>query len=325
MPHPFRSILGRVAILMTVFCCLTACAPPQKSSDRLFLSSDFAAPDPSFRRSDRLLTDFQATQSEADFTRGDWVLLGVKISHREAEGVADDVWFVRLSTLTPSEAATDAKKASEKERSFVTPFNVGPIKAGRKHAAEPQRVCVEVYDRDGDLLRSSIRTTPKFASTFNLLDVCRLLQPVDESAPAAPVALAGSPDDLAGMLLTLRAEVCCGATESIRQSMRDHVVRAPTLVEVVLNALRLSVQTNITEAGMVMPPWSLEGGLAPAYQCRFPVCFAGQKLFDCRMIAGPALPPFQLTGGMLLAEAVHPDKPDNRMMIRILAARHPSR
>jgi hypothetical protein len=243
------------------------------------------------------------------------VLLGIKASH----GQEHDVWFVRLSTLPPHDDQPAGEAAT---RQFSLPFGVGPVKGGTKLTAPFSRVCVETYDANGVFIRSSVRQVPQFAPTISLLDVCKLLRPGGSpSTPGLEPKPSSASDGTAGMLIMLRAVTCAGALEPIRASLRKDIVKLPTLVDVLLNGLRINLETDVTDISMVMSPWSIEAALAPSYQSKFPVCLAGQKLFDCRMIVGPTKPPYQLTGGVLMLEAVHPEKPENRVMIRVLAAK----
>jgi hypothetical protein len=71
---------------------------------------------------------------------------------------------------------------------------------------------------------------------------------------------------------------------------------------------------------MVKSPWSLEAALIPRQEAQFPVSIAGQKVFDCRVVVGPPNPPYNLLGGVLLFEAVHPEDTTRRLTIRVLAA-----
>ena len=83
---------------LTVGCLFVAgCASP--AADRLTSSFDTLAEtypiDPSFKIGLGILSGFDPPHVDGNWQADDRVLLGVKVEH----GGADDVWFVRVSTL----------------------------------------------------------------------------------------------------------------------------------------------------------------------------------------------------------------------------------
>ena len=270
--------------------------------------------DPSFTAGKNILTGFDEPRGDVAWRADDWVLLGVKVTHPDETSV----WFVRLSTL-PDKADQPTPPGG---REFTVPFAVGNVRSGAKFTAPTARVLIETFDREGTLLRSSVRSVPQMNRSANLFDVLMEMraQIASDSAQDQDVPRMSN-DNLAGLMVMLQSMGCSRAIAPIREAVRRDVVRTPTVLGILLGGLRLKVEADITETELVGSPWSSDAALAPRREAQFPVAISGQKLFDCRMVVGPSNPPYNLLGGALLFEAAHPEKPDNRLTVRVLAAK----
>ena len=276
--------------------------------------------DPSFKLGLEILSGFDQPQTNADWQSDDWLLLGVKVD--AANTKESNVWFVRLSTLPPKATPpTTSAPAASATQEFKIPFGIGSVKTGSTFTAPRGRLMVETYDRDGVLLRSSVRVVPQFRANASLFDICR-----SEPDAGADDSSCNDSDNHplradAPLMMMLETLGCAQALAPIREVVRHTVIKKPSILGFVFNGLRMNVDAQITESELVRSPWSPEAALTPRHEALFPVSLAGQHLFDCRMIVGPPDPPYNLTGGVLLLEAVHPEDTQNRLTIRVLAAK----
>ena len=268
--------------------------------------------DPIFQPGMLALATVAKTQYQSTWKPEDTVLLGVKVAHEDE----NDVWFVRLSTLVPESTGNKSQRSKE----FSVPFGMGSLKTGAKFAAPTAKLLVETFDQKGKLLRSSLRTVPNLRSSCTVMDVLYGKSRPGPRAAGSDESI--SRDGMASMLTMIQLMGGSRALLPIRESVRDQIVQRPSLLRVLLNGLRLNVETRIDRCELVQTPWSTDAALAPRQDATFPVVLAGQRLFDCRVIVGPPQAPYNLTGGTLFFEAVHPEKPANRLSVWVLAAQH---
>jgi hypothetical protein len=279
--------------------------------------NDLAEFDPSFQPGIDHLADLDCTQTSEFWKPEDWILLGLKLTHDDQQSV----WFVRISTLPPK---TDANGVPlpMRAREFYIPIGMGSIKPRTRFSTAVGRICIETFAQDGTFLQSSVRLAPRPAQLASLMEFCEDLQPVSDepgvkAAPASPEMI----KSMATLAVTLQIIGSCGALEPIREAVREQVLNVPDLLDLILSGLKLKLETHMSPTEMLFMPWLAGGTLGPCEQSRFPVCLAGQTVFNCRMVSGSMVSPYHLTGGMLLLEAVHPDKPQNRLTVRVLAAK----
>jgi hypothetical protein len=194
---------------------------------------------------------------------------------------------------------------------------LGGVKTGTKFVAPPSRLLIEMYDDTGTLLRSSIRTVPQVSTNANLLDVLA-------GRPVTPGA-AESMDGVAGMMTMLQRMGGARSLAPIRDSIRDHVVRRPSVIALLLAGLRLQVDAMIDANAIALTQHATHLSSAPRYESRFPLLLSGQRLFDCRVVVGQPQAPYSLTGGALLVEVAHPEKSSNRLTVCVLAAKSTGR
>jgi hypothetical protein len=294
-------------LLAASFIFLAQCsAPPTRSTLSAFESSlgEWVS-DPAFSRGPSILAGFDPPKQEASWEADAWALLGVKVEH---DG-SSDVWYVRLSSLPPR---TDDQGRTEplKPRRFTVPISAGSVKGGTSYMSSVGRMRIELFDQDGELLRSSIRVMPQSCPTPSLQALCADFQ-------ANPDA---SADGVVTLMSTLLPMGTAKAMVPVQEKIRKNVIREPTILTFLLNGLRLKVDAAFTDSRPISLPWSQGVALAPMYMVEAPVNIAGQHVMNCRMLVGPPGSPYHLTAGVLLFEATHPDKPRNKLTIRLLAA-----
>lgn len=303
----------RVLILACVVVILDGCVTPpsRPASTALCAIAENASIDPSFTHGFDVLSAMLNPRANSSNEISDWLLLGVKVTKADAH----DVWFVRLSML-PSKLI-DEQTNKPYTREFSVPFGIGQIKSGTKLTTEVNRVLVETFDHQGTPLRSSVRVVPQLPGNPSLLDLWRELawpsgSLFDEKA---------APDNaVAGMMMSLQCLGTARALRPIRDAVKDDVFKKPKILGLLLNGLRFSVEADFSQSELVksVPAEGSEG--SPRYQIDFPVALTGQRMFNCRLICGAPVAPYSMLGGTLLFEAAHPDKPTNRLSVRVLAA-----
>jgi hypothetical protein len=253
-----------------------------------------------------LLSGLDQPQRSGNWQPEDWVLLGVKVSH---EGIEDEVWFVRLSTLP--ERSPDGSLEERILQNFSVPFGVGVIKTNAKFTAPVERILIETFDHEGVPLRTSVRSIPYVEPAASLMDIWAL--PRDKPAVTR--------DSVAGMMMMLQTMSVSRAVRPIREAVRLDIIKRPKIIGLLLSGLRFTLEADFSQRATIRAPWGSETALTPRQEVTFPLSLTGQKLLDCRMVVGPAERPYNLIGGAMLFEAVHPDKPDNRLTVRVLAAK----
>jgi len=267
--------------------------------------------DPSFRPGMEVLCAWDSGSRALAPDAEDSLLLGVKVASEES----DQVWFIRLTTLAPNQEDGDNDAPTTKE--FSVPFGIGGVKTGCKFTCPINRLLVETYDDHGVLLRSSIRNVPKFTSSLTMLDVLGSVSSDDQPSSAAN---AQATEDLARVMTLMQLTGGSRALFPIREAIRDHVISRPSIIGLMLAAFRLKV-----EAPMDSPENAANAAMMATTgkrDARFPVLLSGQRLFDCRVVVGPTAPPYNMTAGALLMEAVHPENAKKRLTICVLAGRH---
>jgi hypothetical protein len=122
------------------------------------------------------------------------------------------------------------------------------------------------------------------------------------------------------MVATLQALGTTPPVAPIRDVVKDHIVQTPSLLTLLMTGLKPTATASMRFATHSVFPWALDRVQVPCYQAEFATYLAGERCFDCRVVAGPSVPPMHLLGGLLVIEAAHPQQPDNRLTIRVLAS-----
>jgi hypothetical protein len=94
----------------------------------------------------------------------------------------------------------------------------------------------------------------------------------------------------------------------------------PSIFAFLLTGLKPTVTASMSSATPSEFPWALEQVRVPCHQAEFSTLLAGERLFECRVVAGPSVPPMDLLGGILVIEAAHPVHTQNRLTMRVLAS-----
>jgi hypothetical protein len=129
-------------------------------------------------------------------------------------------------------------------------------------------------------------------------------------------------ESLAVVLIRLNTIATSRSVRPVALAVKDDVVRMPNVLEILASGFSRKLQLTVRESlSQVHSPFVLMGSV-PSSEMRFQLRYAGQPLFDGRLLCRPPDPPFHLTGGLLVLEAVHPENPHNRLTVRVLASRH---
>jgi len=319
--------MGYSRVLITAFLLvLAACsAPPMGSNPESAFreSPDLAAIDPCFRFGLGILSGFDAPISDTDWEPHNWMLLGIKVTH----GEQTNVWFVRLTTLA-EEFDERGRELPPQFRNFVAPVAMGDVKRGEKFRVPVGRVLIKCYDQHCRLLGTSIRVVPQCPPGESLLDTCAMLEADDLLA-----ALDGAADqrkhDVSGGFLGISSMISpIGASEAMKPVLvvaKRDVVRQPSLLGLLIGGLQLKLNAPLRSSATLESPWSTDTPMTPRRQIEFPLQLGGQTMLSCRAIVGPDDPPYNLTGGILQFEAAHPEHPNQRMTVRVLAAKRMAR
>jgi hypothetical protein len=301
----------------TVFALLMASCgvTPTGPSARSFLAPAAVSVDPSFQHGMNVLC---AYERDVVAETEEWALLGVKVAHPEGE----KIWFVRLSTLQP---VSDKQTSDIPTREFAVPFGIGKVKTGLKFTAPVSKLMVELYDQQGKLLRSSIRTVPHVTDCPNILDMLagggtsnKSTFSLRDAAASLDARLmkvgADDSDTMPGLMTWMQLMGGSRALLPVREAIRDHVVNRPSILGLILAGFRITLEAHTQDRQSIGDESSLQ------QEARFPVLLSGQRLFDCRVVVGPTASPYNLTAGALLVEAVHPEQPARRLTVSVLAA-----
>jgi hypothetical protein len=265
----------------------------------------------------------------------DWLLLGVKT---QVDG-RNRIWFVRVSEIVDPIEAAGGRPLQQRRFEYSIPFGVvGAIAPAADFAIRCRRLLVEVYDEAGVFMSSASRLAPVVFPESTLFHALASL-PVTGPVARAPLSAVNSVDprglgsgmeaagndvlrdeSLYGMVAVLQAIGTTPPMLPIRELVKSDVVEVPSMLSLLFSGLRPTLRTTMTTAQALEFPWVLGRVNVPCYEAGFATYLAGERFFDCRIIAGPSVPPCDLLGGLLVIEAAHPRKPENRLTIRVLAS-----
>lgn len=238
----------------------------------------------------------------------DWALLGVTLVDDRGR---DQVWFVRLSSLAEEEPQMERFKVSA---------SLGPLNRGDRLTAPAKRVRIESFDRFGEHINTSHRTLPIAASDVNAGGMEALGRALAEGSQYGSETDAQSAEDLAKLSISLQEIGKSGALRPIRHAARKTVIHEPNILMLILNAFRINVRADFANAERMTQPWLPEFDV-PQYVASSPLYIAGQHVLNCRVVLGPVGDPFALTAGVLGFEITHPDRPQNKLTVRLLATK----
>lgn len=299
--------------------------------------------DPQFRDGLECLVATKSWPLSSNADDFDWLLLGVKVQWQEKDERRERIWFVRIAETIDPEEAAGGRVLANRRFEYDVPFGVGAIRADSKFTVSCRRIRIETYDERGEFIAQWSRLAPEIfpdASVYQALATLPQRGPLglplnregegegDDSLamvrslpPAALDALQRGQDrGMYEMVATLQTLGMTPPLASIRELVKDHVVSMPSIFSFLLSGLKPTVAATLSSATPCEFPWVLDRVQVPAYQAEFTTLLAGERMFDCRMVAGPSVPPMDLLGGLLVIEAAHPDNPGNRLTVRVLAS-----
>lgn len=273
--------------------------------------------DPAFLAGANLLDGFDQPSLNPAWEADASVLLGVKVTGEEG----DDVWFVRLTAMSNE----FEPNAAPESRDFPLPVGVGKRKAGTAFNVPAGWLRIEIFDQKARRLRSSVRVAPQVCPTITLVELCQMLSDTPGTAvlnaDALPPKWTNDGEGLVTLITMLQPVGRARALRPIREAIRESVIKRPTVLGILLGGLKIHLETEFAACRRPAPLNPAAADLGPLFDVTMPVAMSGQRLFDCRMVVGPSASPYNLTAGVLQLEAVHPDKPSNRLMVQMLAAK----
>ena len=298
---------------MLLLACCCGCASMRLPDDD-FDARSVEAADPSFQLGmDRLIAP-GGTSNDAWRESRDWALLGIKLTRRGQT----DVWFVRISTPAGADASS-----LPSFRLFEVPFNIGPLTRQSLLMAHAGRVCVELFDSAGASMQTTITQVPVEGAGYNLLDLCEELN-VEQNRTSDIQPTSKHSEALANLVIAMHRIAGSRSLQPVRDAVKADVLNLPGVMNLVLSGFQVKPSMALRHVSPRMATGeTLFNALSEVVQFQFRL--AGHPMINGRMVCREPEPPYQLTGGLLLLEAAHPEKPQNRLMVRVLAAKHNER
>lgn len=302
----------------------------------------------------RILAGFDDPRQSKGFLNNDQLLLAVELDHNGAH----ELWFIGIR-VTDDEVPFDFAAGGSGYISSIMPplpSKVSPSEV-RLHQSSSirfddgteinmdsslRRVEVSVFDEYGELLKSSSILLPpdifrrgpyeSCAEVYSLYHQASLafgegLQSVMHHLSEKDRVDFGSAIGAGAlsMLTFVQAVQENKALAELRSSAWLEIARIPSLLNMVSHlGLQLSVEPDFIRSRPALYRWP---GLAqPLKAFEFPTIVRanGEVALRCRIVATRPRGVLQISAGMLYFEAVHPDKPENRVTVRLLSARNSS-
>lgn len=263
----------------------------------------------------------------------DWLLLGVKVQWNDSGEPRERVWFVRVVEAIDPEEAEGGRVLADRRFEYNVPFGVGAIRPDARFTVSCRRVRIEAYDEHGEFIAQWSKLAPEVFPESSLYQALATLpQRGPLGMPQHAAMVRSLPEDVLEslqreqdrgmyeMVATLQSLGTTPPIKSIRETVKEHVVSMPSIFAFLLTGLKPTVSATLSSASPCAFPWVLDRVQVPSYQAEFRTMLAGERMFDCRIVAGPSVPPMDLLGGLLVIEAAHPQMPDNRLTLRVLAS-----
>ncbi len=300
----------------------------------------------------RILAGFDDPHKGKGFLNNDQLLLAVELDHNGAH----ELWFIGIRVTDDDGSSDFVARNLGSAGSEVPPLpNEALPSEFRLHQSSSisfddgteinmdsslRRVEVSVFDEYGELLKSSSILLPpdifkrgpyeSCSEVYSLYHQASLafgedLQSVMHHLSEKDRIDFGSAIGAGAlsMLTFVQAVQENKALAELRSSAWLEIARVPSLLNIVSHlGLRLSVEPDFIRSRPALYRWP---GLAqPLKAFEFPTIVRANEevALRCRIVATRPRGVLQISAGMLYFEAVHPDKPENRVRIRILAARY---
>jgi hypothetical protein len=253
-----------------------------------------------------------------------------------------------VAEIIDPEEAEGGRRLQDRRFEYTVPFGVGAIRPDAKFAVRCRRLRVETYDAKGEFVAAWSRLVPEIFPDASLYQALATLpepgplralrqEPAASHAEAPRVSLGAATDEaveaailldpqrlrdcgLYEMVATLQALGTTPPVAPIRDVVKDHIVQVPSLLTLLMTGLKPTATASMRFATQSAFPWAFDRIDVPCYQAEFTTFLAGERCFDCRVVAGPSVPPLHLLGGLLVIEAAHPQQPENRLTVRLLAS-----
>ncbi len=288
---------------------------------------------------------FRALQANAAFP--EWrtnlcLLLGFRVD----KGTERFVRLVELTTLPPPPANASGNASRPADAKFectVDASSFCPTSRVYRFVSPRYPVRVRVFSGEGRLLAESQATLAWKFLTNGLVDSCVSSKATRSLPGAAPDSAAanpagGTPDasspnaDSPAARLAGEASVMRGLASLVAlfgdalgcdalSELRDHavlVVRPPNLLKIVFSlGLNLNLEPHFDRATLL----PARAGAPDQLRVRFPADLSQGKrlLATVELVAGSTEGSYFLTAGVRAIRAVHPTKPERRLLAQVLA------
>lgn len=270
------------------------------------------------------------------------LLLGFRVD----KGAERFVRLVELTTLPPPPASASGKATRPADAKFectVDASSFCPTSRVYRFVSPRYPVRVRVFSEEGRLLAESQATLAWKFLTNGLVDSCvsskathSLPGDAPDSAAANPAggsSLVASPNaDSPAARLAGEASIMRGLAALVAlfgdalgcdalSELRDHavvVVRPLNLLKIVFSlGLNLNLEPHFDRATLLPAP----AGLPDQLRVLFPADLSQGKrlLATVELVAGSTAGPHFLTAGVRAIRAVHPTKPERRLLAQVLA------
>lgn len=285
--------------------------------------------------------EVEATSVFPDWRTNLCLLLGFRVDN----GAERFVRLVELTTLPPppTNALGGAKASPGAKFEFTADAsNYCPTSRVHRFTSPRYPVRVRVFSEQGRLLKESRETLAWQFLTNGLVGPCVTLKSLNDLTAAAHGANAGASADatpvgastnavnslwLAGEEMTARSLAALVAlfgdalTSDALKELRDHavvVVRPPNLLKVIFSlGLNLSLEPHFDRAVFFPVPAESVNGTRVLFPADL---WQGKRLLvTVEFVAGSTQGPHFLAAGVRAIRAVHPTKPERRLLAQVLA------
>ncbi len=267
-----------------------------------------------------LLEGFSAEEDGQDWRVGDAALFGLEL-HRDGQVQR---WLMRVEVTSPQ--AVVVTDGVEEPTLTVYRANVAGL-GERTYVSSMFGADVSIHAADGALLGQSRLTVPREFLARGFTDVCTAMEEPLPEAPAEQEAARLHRTELAAeSLQSLFALMGIVVRDDHLSEILWQVVRKPSLLSIILHlGAKVSLQPRFADtvraAGLPRHLAAQQPAGMPSWVVPFTVTVNDSPaLYADLLVTGPN-PPRMLCGGILGLTARHPDDPELRFELTLLAAR----
>jgi len=307
--------------------------------------------DKKYQTGDQILSGFDALADGGELEVGDQVLLSIEVD-RGREHV---LWYVELEFWGEEvngpigrevrghrEIAEGENSAEQRE---VFEYSTKRTEDGSEVRVELAivRVRLSLFDESVELLGRSLVPIPREVFGLGPFDSCEFVHELEFVRSGSGAGYFGSKMESLGDADRARLQLSFGsgiitilslagtiqqseALAGLRSSPWIDIARWPSLWSMISHVgMRLTIEPNFFLAWPALYDWPGNDEAIGAFEFPMAIKVNGEEALRCRMVVTRPTGPLRLFAGIVYFEAVHPDNPDNRVRVQILAARRGSR